>query len=332
MRPKPNSWETILLVEDEHQLRRMVLEACRQMGYTCFEASDGYSALEILQNEEIDLVITDIEMPGMTGISLTEKIKSLKGPDVIMITGDAKDFSYGEAIAKGVSDFIHKPFNLKELQIRIKRVFRERTLRTELALRLGQTMAALEGVVHALSLSIDARDPYTAGHQRRVTDLAVEIAKFMGLSEDQITGIRMAGEIHDLGKIAVPAEILSRPSRLSKLEFNLVKTHPEVGFNILKEIDFPWPIAEIVYQHHERLDGSGYPRGLKGNGILLEAKIMAVADVVEAISSHRPYRPAFGIDDATEEILKNKDTIFDNQASEACLEIIRHMDFRFEIQ
>jgi response regulator RpfG family c-di-GMP phosphodiesterase len=329
MRPRKNPIKSILVVDDEMDMRFVISELCREGGYACFDAADGESALEIVKKETIDLVITDIKMPGIGGIKLTEKIKALKGPDVIMITGYAKDFSYGEAIAKGASDFIHKPFQLKELMIRIKRVFRERALRTELSVRLQQAMAALEGVVHALSLSIDARDPYTAGHQKRTTSLAVAISEYLGLSEERITGIRMAGAIHDLGKIAIPAEILSKPSRLPPIEYSLIKTHPEVGYNILKEIEFPWPLAETVYQHHERLDGSGYPRGLKEKEIIQEAKIMAVADVVEAISSHRPYRPALGINTAAEEISLKKGVLYDQKVADACLDIISNQNFTF---
>lgn len=329
MRSQKSAIKSILVVDDELQIREIIMEACRETGHQCQEAVSGDKALSVLEGNHIDLVITDIDMPGISGIQLTEKIKALQGPDVIMITGHAKDFSYGEAIATGASDFIQKPFELKELLIRIKRVFRERALRTELNMRLQQVMAALEGVIHALSLSIDARDPYTAGHQRRVTELAVAIGEIMGLSEEQITGIRMAGAIHDLGKIAVPAEILSRPSRLSEMEFSLIKTHPEVGYNILKGIVFPWPIADTVYQHHERLNGSGYPAGLKGDEIILEAKIMAVADVVEAIVSHRPYRPAFRMDTAEKEIYDKQGILYDSAVSDACLSIIRTNDFQF---
>ena len=140
----------------------------------------------------------------------------------------------------------------------------------------------------------------------------------------------MAGVIHDLGKIAIPSEILSKPGRLSEIEFSLLKTHPQVGFDILKDINFPLPIAQIIYQHHERMDGSGYPQGLKGPKILLEARIMAIADVVEAMASHRPYRPALGIDTALEEISKNKGTIYDTDAANACLKVFMEKGFNFE--
>lgn len=182
---------------------------------------------------------------------------------------------------------------------------------------------SLGATIKAMSATVEARDPYTAGHQRRVADLARSIATEMKLSRDQIDGIRMAGMIHDLGKISVPSEILTKPTQLSKLERELIRTHPEAGYNILKDIEFPWPIARIVLEHHERIDGSGYPYGLKGDDILLESKIIAIADVAEAISSNRPYRPAFGIGPALDEIAKNSGTLYDATAAEACLKLFR---------
>ncbi len=166
------------------------------------------------------------------------------------------------------------------------------------------------------------RDPYTAGHQKRVTDLACAIAEEMSLSKEQIEGLQMAGLIHDVGKILVPAEILSKPGRLTEIDFSMIETHPKVGYDILKTIEFPYPVAQIVIQHHERMDGSGYPAGLTGKEILLEARILAVADVVEAIASHRPYRPALGQDKAIEEISQNRGVLYDPKAVDACLKVL----------
>jgi HD-GYP domain-containing protein (c-di-GMP phosphodiesterase class II) len=160
--------------------------------------------------------------------------------------------------------------------------------------------------------------------------LAAAIAVEMGFPEDQVEGIRLAGGIHDLGKISVPADILSKPGRLSNVEYSLIKIHPEAGYNILKDIEFPWPIAQIVYQHHERIDGSGYPLRLKDGEILIEARIMAVADVVESMISHRPYRPALGIDAALDEISKNRGVLYDPQAVDACLLLFQKKGFSFE--
>ncbi|MBN1473294.1 MAG: PAS domain S-box protein [Syntrophaceae bacterium] len=186
---------------------------------------------------------------------------------------------------------------------------------------------ALGATINAMAVTVETRDPYTAGHQRRVADLGRAIATEMKLTSDQIDGVRMAGMIHDIGKISIPSEILTKPTQLSALEYNLIKTHPESGHAILKDIEFPWPIARIVLEHHERINGSGYPRGLKENDILIESKILAVADVVEAISSHRPYRAAHGIDAGLEEIAKNKNILYDANVVDACLRLFREKSY-----
>jgi len=187
---------------------------------------------------------------------------------------------------------------------------------------------ALVGTVRAIAAIVETRDPYTAGHQRQAGDLAINIATEMGLSINRIEGLRMAAIIHDLGKISVPSEILSKPSELTNLEFELIKTHAQAGHEILKDIEFPWPVARIVFQHHERMDGSGYPQMLKGEDILLEARILAVADVVEAMSSHRPYRASLGIEAALEEIEKNKGILYDAAVVDACLRLFREKGYR----
>jgi PAS domain S-box-containing protein len=189
---------------------------------------------------------------------------------------------------------------------------------------------SLESTVRALASTVEMRDPYTAGHQQRVSDLACAIAEEMGLSEDHIQGIRFAGLIHDIGKINIPAEILNRPGALKEIEYSFLKDHPQAGYDVLKTIEFPWPVAQIVLQHHERMDGSGYPQGLSGADIILEAKILAVADIVEAIASHRPYRPARGTGDALEEILHNKGILYDAEVVDACLRVFYERGFRFE--
>jgi len=191
----------------------------------------------------------------------------------------------------------------------------------------GRLNQSLKDIVKALSKLIERRDPYTAGHQERVAKLACAIAEELGLSEEQIIGIRLAGLLHDMGKISIPAEILTKPQQLNKIELDLVKTHPQVAYEILKEIEFSWPVAEIVYQHHERWDGSGYLRGLKGDEILLEARILAVADVVEAMSSHRPYRPARAIEEALKEILRNRGKLYDPDVVDACIRLFREKKF-----
>jgi putative nucleotidyltransferase with HDIG domain len=185
-----------------------------------------------------------------------------------------------------------------------------------------------ERTVQALASAVEARDPYTAGHQRQVTRLALAIAEDMGLTKEQKNTLRFAGILHDVGKIYVPAEILCKPGALTETEFSLIKLHPEAGFQIVKNIEFPWPVAETIRQHHERLNGSGYPRGLLGNQILIEAKVLAVADVVEAIAGHRPYRPSLGIDRALDEVMRNKGILYDVEITEICNRLFKEKGFQ----
>ena len=189
---------------------------------------------------------------------------------------------------------------------------------------------AMEHAIQAMTIVVEMRDPHTAGHQQRTTQLACAIAKEMGLSKERIGGLRLAGLIHDIGKVRVPAEILMNPDGLSEPEFMMIKAHPRLGYEILKTIDFPWPVAQIVLQHHERMDGSGYPSGLSGEDIVMEARILAVADVVDAMASHRPYRAALGINKALEEISQNKGVLYDSKAVDTCLTLFRNKKFEFE--
>ena len=190
---------------------------------------------------------------------------------------------------------------------------------------------AMDSTIEAISLIVESRDPYTAGHQKRVAALAGAIAEAMNMPEDQVEKIHMGSLIHDIGKIHVPAEILTKPGRLSKIEYELMKAHPEIGYKILKTVDFIPPIAQMVYQHHERIDGSGYPLGISGKDMLLESKIIAVADSVEAMASHRPYRPAIGIDKALEMINENKGKLYDSEVVDACLSLFMEKGFEFPI-
>jgi len=206
------------------------------------------------------------------------------------------------------------------------------TERKEAEDKLQHTLNSLRKAVSAttqvLVSAVEVRDPYTSGHQIRVADLARAIATEMKLSQDKIEGIRVAATIHDIGKLSIPAEILSKPTKLTEIEFSLIKEHSKKGYEILKEVESPWPLAEIIHQHHERMNGSGYPRNLKGDDILVEARILAVADVVEAMVSHRPYRPGLGIDAAMKEIEDNRGIFFDNDAVDACLRLFREKGYQ----
>jgi PAS domain S-box-containing protein/putative nucleotidyltransferase with HDIG domain len=193
----------------------------------------------------------------------------------------------------------------------------------------GKLKKSIEDVIYTIGKITETRDPYTSGHQLKVSKLSTAIAQEMKLPQDKIEGIRIASLVHDIGKISIPSEILSKPSKLSEIEYRLIKNHSQIGYDILKSIEFPWPVAEIVLQHQERLNGSGYPQGLKGDDILLEAKIIAVADVIEAMSSHRPYRPALGINKALEEIFINRGILYVPEVVDACIKLFKEKDFKF---
>ncbi|MEI7672838.1 MAG: HD domain-containing phosphohydrolase [Deltaproteobacteria bacterium] len=204
--------------------------------------------------------------------------------------------------------------------------------RTEVKLQdtLDSLRRAVSTTIQVMVSAVEARDPYTAGHQIRAANLGRAIATEMGLPPEKVEGIRMAGSIHDIGKLSIPAEILSKPTKLSEIEFALIKEHARSGFEILKDVESPWPLAEIAHQHHERMDGSGYPQKLKGQDIIIEARIIAVADVVEAMASHRPYRPGLGIDAALNEIEKNRGLYYDDDVAAACLRLFREKGFQLE--
>jgi len=202
--------------------------------------------------------------------------------------------------------------------------------REELKRSHAELKSALEGTIAVISMAVEVRDPYTAGHQRRVAGLACAIAREMGLDEEQIESIHMGATIHDIGKIYLPAEILTKPTMLSTMERQLVETHPQVGYDILKGVTLPWQTAEIAHQHHERMDGSGYPQGLKGEEICMEARVVAVADVVEAMTTHRPYREGLGIDLALKQIEENRGSLFDPVVADACLKLFRSKEYSLE--
>ncbi|MGP8080948.1 MAG: HD domain-containing phosphohydrolase [Dehalococcoidales bacterium] len=205
-------------------------------------------------------------------------------------------------------------------------------VRTDKALKesYNKLDKTLDAVIQTIALTVELRDPYTAGHQHRVARLACAIAAGMGLSPEKIKGIGVVGAIHDIGKICVPAEILSKPGRITDAEFSIIKEHPRTGYDILKGIDFPWPVAQSVLQHHERMNGTGYPGRLSGENIILEARILAVADVVEAMASHRPYRASLGIDKALEEISQKKGILYDSLVADACLKLFHEKGFNID--
>ena len=339
----------ILIVDDEQMIRSLLFDILKIGSHTCALAADASQARKFMRTISFDLILCDINMPGETGLEFIRYTTS-EFPDTpaVMVTAIDDPMIAEVALKIGVYDFIIKPFAPNGVLISVANALRRRQLEIDnriyreglekiveertAALRdsMQKITKALKGSIQAIARTVETRDPHTAGHQQRVADLASAIAGEMLLPEDRVYGIRMAGLIHDLGKIAIPAGILNKPGRISDIEFELIKTHSRVGYNILKDIDFPWPIAQVVLQHHERMDSSGYPFGLTGEKIILEARILAVADVVEAMASHRPYRPALGIDKALEEITQNRNTLYDAKVVDICLRLFREKRFSFK--
>lgn len=277
------------------------------------------SALLIMQEKNTVGIFTERDILTKIDFDNIAKLSSMKIQELMtknLKTADVND------------SYIHIMESMQKHRIRHMPVVEDGFIKGMISLRdllnhyYENIERLLEETVAALSSAVEKRDPYTFGHQERVMQLACAIAKELGLTEQQISGVRMAAVIHDIGKLYIPTEMLTKPGKLSEAEFTLIKLHPQVGYDILKGIQFPWPIADIVIQHHERLNGSGYPKGLKENEILFEAKIIAVADVIEAMATNRPYRSMLGMDKALAEIQNNKGTLFDARVVDACVTII----------
>lgn len=289
------------------------------------------NGLEYLATNNVDVVLLDLGLPDSQGLNTIEMVMAKNSSvPIIILTGMDDEKIAMEAVRRGAQDYLIKGSASIDILSRIIHYSIERkNAERELKLSIERFSRALSDTVKAMAMAVEIRDPYTAGHQRRGAGLTRAIALEMRLDPKQIEGVQLACMIHDIGKISIPSEILSKPCLLSSLEISLIKVHPQVGYDILKEIDFPWPIAQAVLQHHERIDGSGYPEGLKNNDIILEARILAVADVVEAISSHRPYRPAFGIQEAISEIERKQGILYDSAVVKSCLKLFQDKNYAF---
>jgi putative two-component system response regulator len=326
---------SILIVEDNQADIDLIREALSGSGFVSFQieaVSRLSEAIARLKNVGIDLVLLDLGLPDSQGLETFHKLSEATSHiPVIILTSNDNEAMAVFAVREGAQDYLVKGQIGSGLLMRAVRYAIERKQTEE---KIQETMEHLRKAVHTtiqiLLTAIEIKDPYTAGHQRRATDLAIAIATDMGLPRNIIEGIRVAGAIHDIGKIPIPVEVLSKPSKLSTTEYALLKEHAQHGYEILKDVASPWPLAKMAHQHHERLNGSGYPQGLKGENILLEARILAVADVVEAMASFRPYRPAPGIDAALEEIEKNAGVLYERAAGEVCLRLFREKGFMFE--
>ena len=323
----------VLLIENNTEnfasARELTEEGTYKFDVIC--AKTLVEGLECFKKDIIDVVLLDLDLPDSNGLEALKKIKAKASQVPVIVLTASKDDDFAvKAIREGAQDSLTKKqidsdFLGRSIRYAIERGYAE----SELKSSFGKFLHVLEETINTLASIVEMRDPYTAGHQKRVSQLAQAIAKEMNLSEEQTKGIAMAALIHDVGKTQVPEDILNKATKLSKKEMKIVETHPGTGYEILKTIKFPWLITQIVHQHHERLNGSGYPKGIHGKDILLESKILAVADVIEAMSSDRPYRPAPGIKRALDEIKQNKSKLYDPDVVDTCIKLFKNKDFKF---
>ena len=316
---------TILHIDDEQLMRLTVGDYLRDSGYAVLEAASAPEGLRIFREHRPDVIITDLRMPDSSGHAVVTEVQDM-APEtpVIILSGTANLEEAMRTLRGGAHDFIPKPVReMKQIRMSVESALEKARLRREnrlarenlesevcrqtkelrdLNTRLNR---ALETAVGALNAIVAQKDPYTAGHNERVARIAVALGQIMGLGADRLETLRLAANLHDIGKVNVPAKVLNKPGRLTPEEFAQVQIHPQAGYDILKNIPFSGPVAEIVLQHHERQDGAGYPRGLCGEEILLEARILAVADVYEALTSNRPYRTAASHEFAMGHLVRN---------------------------
>ncbi|RJP94160.1 MAG: response regulator [Desulfobacteraceae bacterium] len=314
-----------MLIVDDNPINIDLLLDILKGGYRFGVAKNGAKAFAYLETHQPDLILLDVMMPEIDGFEVCVKLKSdprYQAIEVIFITALSDSQYVAKGFDVGAVDYITKPFKAAEVKARVQTHMslkkmkealnrQNQILEDQVRNKTAQLHEMFTATVGGMALMAESRDPYTAGHQHRVAEFACTIGKNMGLPADQIEAIKISGLLHDIGKIRTPVSLLNRPGKLLKAEWELIKTHPAIGFKILEQIPFPWPIAQIVHQHHERVDGSGYPLKLKGKDILLEAKILAVADVMEAMSSHRPYRAALPVETALNAITTNRGSLFD---------------------
>ena len=345
----------ILVVDDNPANLRLLTDMLGQHGYTVRVATSGEQALKSVARQLPNIILLDIRMPGMSGFEVAEQLKGNPATislPIIFLSALSDTDDKLRAFTVGGVDYITKPYHEEEVLARVnthlelnrsraslQQAYNEMEQRAEEKSRelvaareerfriVNQLNNSLEQAINAIALALEKRDPYTAGHQRNVALISADIARQLGYDDHGIEGVRLGATIHDIGKIYVPSELLNRPGHLTETEFSLIKSHSEVGYEIIKGVEFPWPVAEMVLQHHERIDGSGYPLGLEGDAICHEARIIAVADVIEAMSSHRPYRPALGIEKAIGEIEQNSGQLYDRDAVNAAIVLYREGKF-----
>lgn len=328
----------VLMVDDSEDDVLLIIRKLKESGYNPVHewADSSTSMKKALQEKEWDIILCDYQMPNFNVPSAVALLnESHVDIPLIIVSGTSGEDVIVECMRLGARDYVVKN-NLSRLSPAIARELEaaeSRTRRKRAEHEFEYTLDSLKNTVGAtmqvMVSAIEAREPYKVGHQLRSANLACAIAEEMGLAQEKMDGLRMAGSIHDIGKLFIPAEILARPAKLSELEFSLMKEHSCSGYEMLKEVEFPWPLAQIIHQHHERMDGSGYPQNLKGDEILMEARILAVSDVVESMVSERPHRQALGIETALEEIEKNKGILYDPAVADACLRLFREKGYHF---
>ncbi|MBA7582984.1 hypothetical protein ES708_24922 [subsurface metagenome] len=331
------------LVKRTHDLKERVKELnCLWEISNLVEKPD--TSLEAIIKGTVNLLPSTWQYPQITCARIILETKEYKtknfketiwkqGSDIMVHqkpVGTVQVYYLEERPQRDEGPFLKEERNLIDIIAeRLGKIIERKQGEIELQQSYQKLQKTMEGTIDTIAKIVETKDPYTAGHQQRVSKLAMTIAQEMKLPEDKIEGIRISSLVHDVGKISVPAEILNKPIKLTEIEYNLIKDHSQVGYDVLKSIEFPWPIAQIVLQHHERLDGSGYPQRLKGEDIIIEARIIGVADVVEAMSSHRPYRPALGVDAALEEISQNKGILYDPEVVDVCIKLFKKKEFKF---
>jgi len=338
----------VLVVDDERSIRSTFEIFLSKEGHEVFLAEDAFSAIKISQEQELDLVITDIIMPKVTGMDLLVSLR-IQNPDVpiVIMTGEPTVDTAQDAVKSGASDYLIKPIS-KENLIKAARYSLEKKKLTDEKVKLEventkyresleilvdqrtkELKQAVNGTVEIIVKIMEHKDPYTSGHQIRVASLAMAIARELSLSEDEINRIYFASYLHDIGKMLVPSEILSKPGKLSNAEFEVIKDHVKNGSSLTEGIKLENSISDLILQHHERMDGSGYPNGIKGDQIQIGAKILAVADVIEAMVSHRPYRPGFAIEIALDEIKTKSGVLYDEEVSKIAVKLFESEKFDF---
>ena len=329
----------ILVVEDEKIVALDINNVLDKLGYEVPAlVASGDEAIEAVKRTKPDLVLMDIVLRGNTdGIEAAEMIRHRYGTPLVFLTAYADEKILRRVKHIEPFGYILKPFQEKELYSTIeialfKHGLERKRLRQQDKLKRSsrRMLKSYEAAVNSLSKAVEMRDPTSAGHQKKVADLSCAIAREMGLKDKVIDGIRLAALVHDVGKIRIPVEILRKPGHLNDDELSMVKEHPQVGYEILKDVDFPWPIAEMVHQHHERLDGSGYPEGIKAEGMSTGSKILAVAEVIATMLAHHTYQPSCDESFVLSELIRSRGTLYDPQVVDACVVLFKEKKFEFD--